>query len=334
MTDSGKEAIRPPASGSGASGRSAKRVVAVASSIVVLGVLAVAALRFVLPGDESARNAVPGGKAARGKPGPLLPEVESRIFQVTEATGRVEAQRGGQWVLIAAGDVLTQDDLVRTGNGRAILKLGRTTEIELRDRVELRLDSISRAGASVDLRRGRVVAHVGRSGSNVAITAARTRTANEGGSPARFVVTADELGRVAVATTEGAASFEAAGRVVNVPAGSATRADPGQPPTDPERIPEEVFLSVTWPTGDRRDDKVPVTGRAAPGSVVRVNGADTDIDGSGQFTASVPLKVGPNPIRVDVEDPSGRSRSERRDIRKISTKGPDLAPVPTDLWKK
>src|SRR5262249_42354501 len=142
-----------------------------------------------------------GGALLRAgtRPGP---EVESRIFEVTEATGRVEAQRNGTWKPIVTGEVLTESDLVRTGAGRAVLKLRGGSEIELREKVELRLDSISGAGASVDLRRGRVVAHVGRSGANLAITAARTRTVNEGSVPARFVVTADEHGRVSVATTE------------------------------------------------------------------------------------------------------------------------------------
>jgi len=264
----------------------------------------------------------------------MFPEVESRIFQVTEATGRVEAQRGGQWVLIVAGDVLTQDNLVRTGLGRAILKLGGTTEIELRDHVEIRLDSISRAGASLDLRRGKVVANVSRSGGKVAITSAATRTANEGTAPARFIVTADEHGRVAVATTEGSALFESAGRSVTVKAGRSTRADPGQPPADPEKISEEVFLSVAWPIGERREDKVPVTGRVEPGSVVRVNGIGADIDGAGHFTTSVPVRVGQNPVEVEVEDITGRTRREERDVRRISILPPELVPVPAELWKK
>jgi len=314
---------------------SPRKLAIAASSILMVAVLAFVAVRI----SRSLMAPLPARLTAQApagaeKPRHVLPEVESRIFQVTEATGRVEAHRGGKWVPIVAGDVLTQDDLVRTGNGRAILKLGRTTEIELRDRVEVRLDSISRAGASVDLRRGRVVAKVGRSGDNVAITAARTRTANEGGAPARFVVTADERGRVAVATAEGAARFESAGRAVTVPAGQVTRAEPGQAPSNPETISEDIFLSVAWPTGDRRDDRVPVAGRAAPGSLVRVNGAQTDVDDSGRFAASVAIKVGQNPIEVEVEDSSGRSRMERRDIRKIPTKAPELAPVPTELWKQ
>jgi Glucodextranase, domain B len=317
-----------------ASSRRSVALTAVGASVVLVGALVVLALRASRSVGEKPRVIPPAAPQVGSRFHPAGPEVESRIFEVTEATGRVEAQRDGKWVLVATGDALTQDDLVRTGNGRAILKLAGTTEIELRDRVEIRLDSISRAGASVDLRRGRVVAHVGRTGGNVAITAARTRTANESGAPARFVVTADEHGRVSVATTEGAARFESAGRVVKVSAGNVTRAEPDQPPVDPERISEDVFLSVAWPSADRRGEKAPVAGRAAPGSVVRVNGTETDVDRGGHFATSVPLRVGQNPIEVEVEDIAGRSRREKRQIRKIPTGAPELAPVPTELWKK
>jgi hypothetical protein len=344
MSDPGKPPRVSPRSSSATLGRMvasstpSKRsvvplvIVAVAMvSIIVVTLVALRAFRSVGEKPRAIATAVP---RPAFPPHALGPEVESRIFEVTEATGRVEAQRNGRWVLVATGDALTQDDLVRTGNGRAILKLAGTTEIELRDRVEVRLDSISRAGASVDLRRGRVVASVGRAGGNVAITAARTRTANEGGAPARFIVTADEHGRVSVAATEGAARFESAGRVVKVAAGSVTRAEPNQPPADPERISEEVFLTVAWPTGDRRDEKAPLSGRAAPGSVVRVNGTETDLDRGGHFATSVPMRVGQNPIEVEVEDVAGRSRHEKRQIRKNPTSAPELAPVPTELWKK
>lgn len=307
-----------------------------AVAALVVGALAVVAFRLSRPLGPEPRRTVVGGPSVTmvGETVVPHPEVESRIFHVAEATGRVEAKRGGKWVMVVAGDVLTQDDLVRTGVGRAILKLGGTTEIELRERVELRLDSISRAGASVDLRRGRVVATVGRAGSNVTVTAAQTRTANEPGAPARFIVTADDHGRVAVAATQGAARFEAGGRVVQVAAGTTTRAEPGQPPIDPEKISEDVFLNVTWPTGDRREEKLSLSGRAAPGSTVRINGAPAEVDGAGSFTTSVPMRVGGNAIEVEAEDDAGRTKTDRREVRRIPTKAPLLKPVKTELWNK
>jgi len=314
----------------------------VAGAVVLVGLLTSTWL-FLRPSSRSGRGhgaGGPGTEAARTAAQvhltgtrPRMPEVDSRIFEVTEATGRVETFRAGKWVLVMTGDVLTQDDLVRTMAGRAILRRG-ATEIELRDRVEIRLDRISQAGASLDLRRGRVVANVGRSGGNVAITAARTRTANEGDAPARFIVTTDDRGRVAVAATAGTALFEAAGRVVSVKAGTTTHAEPGQPPRDPEVISEDIFLSVIWPAGDRREETVAVTGRADPEALVHVNGAAAEVDGDGHFVASILVREGANPVEVEVEDAAGRTKRERGDIRKIPTRPPRLAPVPTELWKK
>jgi len=307
-----------------------------ALGVAVLGALGLGALHFSRPVSMKALGQVgPSPVATTGAVAPVFqPQVESRIFQVAETSGRVEVMRNGVWTLVKPGDVLTQDDVVRTTLGRALLKRGPATEIELRDRVEIRLDSISGDSASVDLRRGKVLAHVGRIGDNVAITAAHTRTANVDAQPARFIVTADEHGRVAVATTEGAVRFEAAGRAVTVRAGTETRAEPGAPPADPEKIAEDVLLTVAWPTGERHEDKLPITGRVGPGAVVRVNGVPASLDGAGHFTASIAMRAGPNPVEVEVEDAAGRSKSERRDIRKVATRPPDLTTVPVELWHK
>jgi hypothetical protein len=288
--------------------------------------------RVVAGGPSSARPlADEGGAIHLERP----PEVESHIFQVAEATGRVEAHRGGRWVLISRGDVLTQDDVVRTSNGRALLKIGLGTEIELRDRVEVRLDSISRAGASLDLRRGKLVARVGHADSNLVVTAANTRTVNDRSAPARFVVLADDRGQVTVAATEGAARFESAGHVVVVPAGQLTRAEAGQAPADPETIPEEIFLTVTWPTKESRDDdRIPIGGRVDPRSLVRVNGVPAEPDANGRFAAAVPVHDGSNPVEVEVEEISGRIRVERGEVRKIPTRPPELEPVKTELWTR
>jgi len=328
------------AGGGGSRGGRSWRVGSIAGSVAgvaLIGGLGVLALRYSRPAPPApAARPQPAAESATAASVPpaatFRPEVESRNFVVAEASGRVETWRDGAWVLVKAGDVLTKDDLVRTGIGRVLLKLSGSSEVELRDRVEIRLDSISRAGASLDLRRGKVLAHVGRRGDNVAITAAHTRTQNAEGLPARFVVTADEKGRVAVAATEGAATVEAAGKVVTVQAGSQTRAEPGRPPLDPETIPEDVFLTVSWPAGERHEDRLAVVGSASPGSQVRVNGAPAALDATGRFAATVPARNGRNPIDVEVEDAVGRSKHERREITKVSTATPGLAPVPAKLW--
>jgi len=317
--------------------RSSGRSRQVWSVLLVIAIisLAVMALRYSRPLTSRPRM-VPSPAVAPPVPRPttaFLPEVESQNYQVSEASGRVEVRRGAIWTLVNTGDVLTKDDLIRTGIGRAVMNLAGGTELEIRDRVELRLDSISRAGASVDLRRGKLTASTP-GGRSIAIKAAHTQTTNQSDKPARIIVTADGQGRVAVAATKGAANFQAAGRTVIVPAGRETRAEPGGPPLNPEAIAEEVLLTVAWPAGERHEERLAVQGTAKPGSLVRVNGAAASVDREGHFSASISLHDGPNPVDVEAEDAVGRLRRERREVRKVATTDPELIPTAKELWPR
>jgi hypothetical protein len=235
-----------------------------------------------------------------------------------------------------------------------VLRLAAGTEIELRAGVEIRLDVWSAggpapgggsppaggpplppSGASVDLRRGKVLARVGAAGG-LSINARDTRTTSDG--PARFVVLADEHGRVAVATLSGTTRFAAGGKTVVVPAGTASASQSGAPPDDPEHISEEVFLNVAWPTVDRRGDHAEIKGRATPSSMVTVRaptGLETAAVGAdGQFSVTVPVGVGKTPIEVEAEDLVGHTKQMATTLNRRPPPPPALTPEATDLWKK
>jgi hypothetical protein len=256
------------------------------------------------------------------------------IFQVVSADGQVDAYRDGRWIAIHQGDLLTRDDLVRTVPGaHAVLRLSAGGEIELREKVEIRLDRLSAAGSSVDLRHGKVVARVGAATDTLAITARETTTSTEG--PAHVVVQADEHGQVSVATLKGKARFSAAGKTVELPEGTETRSlRAGAPPEDPERIPEEVFLQVVWPEVDRKADTAQIEGQVRPASLVTINGAEAAVARDGRFTATVPLREGGNPVRVETEDVAGRRRTAATTLLRRPTRPPRLQPEPGALWKK
>jgi hypothetical protein len=282
----------------------------------------------VLPGpaEVQARSA-----SVEAPPTPL-PARDEATFQVTSATGNVEAQRAGQWAPIKAGDTLTRTDVVRTAAGAgATLQLSAGTEIELRERVEIGLDRLA-SGATVDLRHGKVLARVsGR--DNVEITSRDTRTANEG--PAHFVVLSDDRGRVSVASLAGKAKFSAGGKSLTLPQGTQSTSAVGTAPSDPERIPEEVLLEVLWPAAEQRHAAADtqVKGRAAPSSAVTVNGTRAEVGADGQFTATVPLRTGKNAVEVQVEDLGGRTRHASATLLRRGPP-PALTPEATDLWKK
>jgi hypothetical protein len=257
---------------------------------------------------------------------------EASLFQVVSADGQVDVYRDGRWIAIHQGDLLTRDDLVRTVPGaHAVLRLSAGGVIELREKVEIRLDRLSAAGASVDLRHGKVVARVEDANETLAITARETLTSTEG--PAHVVVQADEHGQVSVATLKGKARFASAGKTVELPAGTETRSvRAGAPPEDPERIPEEVFLQVVWPESDRHAETARIEGRARPASLVTINGAEAAVGNDGRFAATVSLREGGNRVSVEAEDLAGRRREAARTLVRRAMRPPKLAPEPGELW--
>jgi hypothetical protein len=353
--------------------RSTIRTVAIALMAIAIVVVATRVSRRLFESPEKAgRDTPPTAVAAAGAP--LLAGEDTPVFEVMSATGKVEAQRGETWSAIRQGDKLTRSDVVRTSAASgAVLRLAAGTEIELRAGVEIRLDAWSAGpstpgsaggappsggggpasgggdaapiaaagtasppgGATVDLRRGKVLARVGNAGS-LAINARDTRTTSDG--PARFVVLADENGRVAVATIAGKTRFAAGGKSVALPAGTASASQGGAPPEDPEHISEEVFLNVVWPTVDRHGEHAQIKGRATPSSVVTVRapgGLETAAVGAdGQFSVTVPVSIGKTPIEVEAEDLVGHTKQATTTLTRRPPPPPALRPEATDLWKK
>jgi hypothetical protein len=307
--------------------------------------------------EPPATIARPAPQAAVAANAPPPPTAEAHVFEVMSATGKVEAQRDGTWSAIREGEKLTRSDVVRTAAASgAVLRLGAETEIELRAGVEIRLDAWGAggpapggtgptpaatgpapppAGARVDLRRGKVLARVGNTGA-LSINAHDTRTTSDG--PARFVVLADEHGRVAVATIAGRTRFAAGGKSVAVPAGSASASQAGAPPLDPEHISEDVFLNVLWPTMERHGDQAEIKGRATPSSVVTVrapSGTETAAVGAdGRFSVTVPVGVGKTPIEVEAEDLVGHTKQATTTLTRRPPPPPKLTPEATDLWNR
>jgi hypothetical protein len=257
---------------------------------------------------------------------------------------------------VKAGDTLASTDVVRTAPGAtAVLRLNVGTEIELRPGVEIGLGALGEDGteptptsadaasaggpgngaaARLSLRRGKLLARVA-GNEELAVSARDTRTTNTG--PARFVVQADEHGRVSVAALAGNARFTAAGKSVTVAEGMTTSAPVGAPPQDPERIPAEVLLNVVWPTPDRHDAEAEIAGRAAPASTITVRSGDTSkvaaTGPDGRFKVVMPLRPGKTPVEIEAEDLAGRTRQVSTTL---SRRGPppSLKPESTDLWKR
>jgi len=74
-----------------------------------------------------------------------------------------------------------------------------------------------------------------------------------------------------------------------------------------------------------------IKGKAQPSSRVNVNGVETEVDATGTFRASVPLKIGKNHLQVDAEDILGRTKSVDKEVVRASHP-PTLEPTDQELW--
>ena len=115
---------------------------------------------------------------------------------------------------------------------------------------------------------------------------------------------------MSVAALEGKTRFTAGGKSVALAAGTTSSSVRGAPPDDPERIAEEVLLNVVWPSAEHHGAEAEIAGRAAPSTVVLVNGAAANMGADGRFTAKVHLREGKNLVHVEAEDVAGRSRRD------------------------
>jgi hypothetical protein len=307
-----------------------RRILATAALACGVGlVLAVASwISRVYFERPSARGTAPilRGRSVLSGPAPVQPS----LFRVSALEGRVMTLYRDQWSLVAAGDHLSLQAVIRTfPDAKALLRRG-TTEVEIRGGVDIRLAELATRTARFDLLRGgNVSADVKQNDETIEIGASDSRTRNVGA--ARWVVSLGPRGRVDVATTAGRVGFEAQGSRVTVPAGHESSAPPGQPPSEPRAIPPELLLSVFWPEPSPAPAPV-VRGKARPSTRIEINGTPVPVDDEGRWAAPVSIPVGEHPVSVKAQDIAGRRKTVDALIKRQPV-APVLEPEKEDLWK-
>jgi hypothetical protein len=265
-------------------------------------------------------------------PQPLPGAATRNLYRVAALQGPVEVLHNGQWYVAQAGDLLPLSDVIRTPKGsRALLRRG-GVEIEVREEVDIRLEKVaSDTAASFDLLRGTVAASVDNEQEQVEIIGGGARAVNRGA--ARFVFELGPNGQVVLGTAKGTALFEAQGKEVAVPAGHESVALPGEEPSQPERIPEELLLSVIWPELEHSATNVQVAGKTRANSRVKINGVEVRVQPDGRFAEAIPLVVGPNKVEVQAQDVLGNKKAVNKVIRR-NPPTPTLEATEEELWKK
>ncbi len=260
----------------------------------------------------------------------------SPAARLGSVAGQVEVRRGGQetWSPVRPGDVLSENDEVRTGLfSEAVLQLRGQSSVVVsagssfvvgRDQVER---------ASFELGLGQVTAAIAPAGerrfefrSRGSDAVARTR---EG----EFSLATDGRGTVVVDSRSGEVELSAAGQSTTVPKGKRSVVAPSQPPGKLMPIPSSLALQVKWPPVKMDRKVTTVSGKTSPGATLLVNGVLVRADPQGAFSLDVALEEGSNRVVISATDPSGNTTSAESPEIQVDTRPPGLRVDAEGLWK-
>lgn len=306
------------------------RIATLAATGLVLLPVAGAGIWFVLRSGSPA--ALPPPVEA---PPPPMSEVRKELGSkvlVKSVRGEVETQRAGGWVPATAGSTLNEQDAIRTGpGGEAVLAVGSDdSRVVVKERSAVSVREVKSEVARVRLERGRIGAdlkgklllQVESEGSDTVAEAKQGRFSvfNNGKG---LVAVAAETAEVKLKTPRGSERV-AVGKQVIIKDERASKAND---------IPQAVFLNVNWPAKTAtRAKSIPVTGRAAAGTEVMVNGRIAVVAADGTFTVEIPLNEGDNAIEVQATDVLGRKKKSRKKVTAFHT-APEVDADGEGMWK-
>lgn len=210
----------------------------------------------------------------------------------------------------ALGDVLGAEETLEAGEGgRAVLSFGDGGELTVEPDTKIRVLPSQGEGLRIELDGGRIQATV-REGSPLGVVSGG-REVRADGEAAFAVARSDDS--TYVSAEKGELELRGFGDLTELgPDEVVVAPDEGNPRLEPAS--RALLLEVEWPADAVRRERLPVQGRAGPGSQVtlRVDGnlaAEVSADGQGDWSAEVLLKEGPNVLVVEIEDPLGRQHS-------------------------
>ncbi len=268
--------------------------------ILLIAVLAPSACRREAPAPVAIADAGPA----------VQPSVQAGAL-IEQTQGPVELQRGGgNWTQATRGELIREQDGLRTPVGGEAVVTVDGARVVLKDRSELHLTT-ARPGRIAARIRGRVESDVVRGKARVSLQVddAGATADSEGG---HFVVTAE--GRtVAVAATSGSVQVLAAGKNFEVKQGEVMRVADGLP-EQPVAALQKVLLTVEWPGEKTNRTSVPVAGRVEAGSRVYVQGQPVEVAPTGEFRTDVRLHDGKQRIAVVTVDPLGRREARESEV--------------------
>jgi hypothetical protein len=262
---------------------------------------------------------------------PSKAHLEEDRFRVAGVQGAVGFLQDQKLYVLQAGDLLSLEDVIRTGPQARVLLRRKGSELEVRENLEIQLRAIADRQAEFSILRGTgdLTATVDDKDAVVTIRSDRTQATNLG--PSRWVVARGDKGEVSVAVSAGKVEFAGRGRTVTVKAGSESVAAAHEAPSDAFLTSDDLLLEVVWPVATETQPTTRLVGKTGLTTKILVNGKRVLVGNDGRFFADVPLQMGRNAVDVQARDLQGRRKRESQTITR-APKAPALESAHEELW--
>ena len=253
-----------------------------------------------------------------------VPAPSHAEITVKSVSGSVQRRAAnGSWHQVRVGDVLTADDLIRTGaDSSAQLHLGDNVVIGVAEETDMAVSQVSDSLSRVRLDDGRLATVVHDAAEDfrlrVEVRGTDIRAESQDGE---FGVQKRGDGPVSVMSKRGSVDVSADGKHVVVGENEQTLIEAGKPPREPSAIPGTLFLKLARVAVRPGQERAELDGRTVPGASINVDGAPATVTPSGRFDHSVVVREGSNVILVEVVDALGRRM--RREVPLITLRQRD-----------
>jgi hypothetical protein len=271
----------------------------------------------------------PAPRPPPGDPATSPPAATAAVL--TESEGTVETGAGENWSGMSVGQKVAPDAAVRTATGSgATLSLHSGATLDVEGDSEVTFGDVSSKRARVRLERGRVGADLRQATAILEVETAGSSALAQA-RDGQFAVFNDGRGLVAVAAGAGEVELTSEGGRVVVGEGERATVENDAAPAS-AAVPPSVFLRVAWPTQRTRRRTVAVSGQAAAGTVVRVNGRPATVGADGAFATAVALENGSNRVEVEATDMLGRTTKRAATVI-LNRRAPAVKAKNEGLWE-
>jgi hypothetical protein len=252
--------------------------------------------------------------------------IQRDAFIVRIATGQAEKKSpNGEWLPLAIGTDLANDDIVKTGKNSTVLlelpenvgfiRLLPETEIKVN---QIKVDRSFEGGqiAELSVTKGKVITKVRKFNRKSSKLQIHTKGATAAVRGTSFLTSFNENNETKVIVGDGAVSVKAQGEEVMVQPKEFTTVGIGNKPLNPGLVGSKMSFSIS--SLSPYDGKLNVMGVTDPDAEIYLNKVGLGANNDGTFNGSLSLKEGENQVSIKASTIDGRQKVSKLKVLKFT----------------